>query len=145
MQKLKYTLPFVLLLGVTAADAGGFGNSTSAPAVSSARSVSSASDGDSVKLRGQIVNQQGAERYVFADNTGSVLVNVDESATSSPIVAGTPVEIVGQVDQRAFGQPQIEARSVTVLASSSQTPAQSPDPMNPISDGGRNYQNYESD
>lgn len=140
MQRLKHTLPFVLLFGVNAAVADSFGSSQ--PPVSSARSVSSAPVGAPVTLRGEIAGQQSPGRYVFSDNTGSVLVSVNNSAIGGPIEAGTPVEIVGQIDSKSRGRAEIDARSVTVLASNS-LPS-SPDSMNPIHGGG-GYQHFESD
>jgi uncharacterized protein (TIGR00156 family) len=140
MHRLKYTLPSVLLFGVSAAAADSFGESGSR--VSSAKSASSAPAGAPVTLRGEIAQRQSAERYVFADNTGKVLVNVNDSTIRGPLETGAQVEIVGQVDDKPFGRTQVNARSVTVLASNSAPAA--PDPVNQIHDG-RNYQHFESD
>ena len=121
MQKWKYVVPAVLLIGVSSADAAGWRfweRSSSAP-VTSAQSVSAARDDAAVELRGQITGQQSNDRYIFSDQSGSVLVSVNDRSVEEPLAAGTPVEIVGAVDRDSSGRAEVEARSVTVLASAS--------------------------
>jgi|SRR5882672_519330 len=124
MQKWKYLLPTLWLLGVSAAGAQGW--SSTAP-ITNAKSVSEATSDQPVKLRGEIVGQRDSDKYVFADNSGSVLVNVAGNTVNRPLEPGTPVEIVGEVASRTFGGPQVDARAVTVLASNG---VSYPAPMN---------------
>jgi uncharacterized protein (TIGR00156 family) len=146
MQKLWYLLPLTLLLillfGASVVNAQGAagngsqdrsvmqsqkGQANSAP-VTSANGVAAAKDDQPVKLRGRIVSQQGKNQYVFADDTGNAVVEIGNKVLNGQsLIAGTDVEIQGEVD-RGFirKQPKVEAKSVTVLASSSGSPSSSP-------------------
>lgn len=145
MRKLLHVLPAVLLFGVSAAgaqnqpghvdseqDKGAAPQAqersapkqaspkNSAP-ITSAQAVASAKDDQPVKLRGQIVSQKSRNEYVFSDDTGNVDVEIGARAfkgNNKQLKAGTQVEIVGEVDSRRKQQPKVEAKSVTVLASS---------------------------
>jgi uncharacterized protein (TIGR00156 family) len=145
MRKLLYVLPAVLLFGVSAAgaqskpaqtdfernDSAAPGKSSaqgkpasaspkdSAP-ITSAQGVASAKDEQPVKLRGKIVSEKSKNQYVFTDGTGNVDVDIPGKVLNgSRLSAGTQVEIVGEVDTRWFKrQPKVEAKSVTVIASS---------------------------
>lgn len=141
MQKLKYAVPMVLLFGVSAVNAGGFGHRSEAAPVSSAQSVSSAPDGAPVTVRGEIAARRSADQYVLSDNTGSIAVSLNDSSGHRPLATGTPVEVSGQVAQSSYGQPRIEAQSVTVLAWSS---APSTPDINPPISGRPDYQHFES-
>lgn len=152
MRKLLYVLPAVLLFGVSAAgaqnqpghvdseqDKGAAPQAqpkqaspkNSAP-ITSAQAVASAKDDQPVKLRGQIVSQKSRNEYVFSDGTGNVDVEIGARAfkgDNKQLKAGTQVEIVGEVDTRRKQQPKVEAKSVTIAASSG-SPSGSGAPMN---------------
>ena len=116
MRKLMYWVPAVLLFGVSAADA----QKPPAP-VTSAKSVESAEGDQIVKLRGEIVQKRGGNEYVFSDGTGIVVVQISEKLLKGKTIpSGTPVEIVGEVNKGLLRQSKVEARSLTVLASSGQ-------------------------
>ena len=116
MRKLMYGIPIVLLFGVTLAD----GQTPTAP-ITSAKSVAAAKGDQIVKLRGEIVSKQRGSDYVFSDGTANVVVKIDESLLKgNELSAGTQVEIVGGVDKGILRDSKVEARSVTVLALSSQ-------------------------
>jgi uncharacterized protein (TIGR00156 family) len=137
MQKLLYLLPMMLLFGVNAAAAQGATGAqsgtgsqeksgmpgkqdkASAPPVSSANGVAAAKDNQPAKLRGQIVGQQGKNQYVFADDTGNAVVEIDNKVLKGQsLAAGTQVEIQGEVDKSIIRkQAKVDAKSVTVLAS----------------------------
>jgi uncharacterized protein (TIGR00156 family) len=144
MQKLWYLLPLTLLLillfGATVVNAQGAAGGTSqsgmksqkdqassAP-VTSANAVAAAKDDQPAKLRGKIVSQQGKNQYVFADDTGNAVVEIGNKVLNGQsLTAGTNVEIQGEVDKGFIRkQPKVEAKSVTVLASSSGSPSSSP-------------------
>jgi uncharacterized protein (TIGR00156 family) len=146
MSKLFYVLPAVLLFGVSAAGAqsnqpaptdferndsaapgkssaqgkpAGAAPKNSAP-ITSAQGVASAKADQPVKLRGTIVSEKSKNQYIFTDGTGNVDVDIPSKVLNgSRLSAGTQVEIVGEVDTRLFKrQPKVEAKSVTVVASS---------------------------
>jgi uncharacterized protein (TIGR00156 family) len=157
MTKLLYVLPAVLLFGVSAAGAQSTPaqtdferNDSAAPdkssaqgkpaptsaspknsaPITSAQGVASAKDDQPVKLRGKIVSEKSRNQYVFTDGTGNVDVDIPSKVLNgNRLSAGTQVEIVGEVDTRLFKrQPKVEAKSVTVIASS-MNPGSSSAPM----------------
>lgn len=116
MRNLMYGVLTVLLFGVSAADA----QKPLAP-VTSAQSVASAKGDQIVKLRGEIVQKRSGNEYVFSDGTGTVIVQIGEKLLNGKTIpSGTRVEIVGEVDKGILRQSKVEARSLTVLASSGQ-------------------------
>ena len=125
MRPLIYVLPLALGLGVSAASAQSpHANDDpqskaerEAPRRTSAQGMRSVPNGQRVQLRGRIVSQQGGDRYVFSDGSGSVLVDIDSRLLNGrKLPAGAEVEIQGEVDTRVKTAPKIEARSVMVLA-----------------------------
>jgi uncharacterized protein (TIGR00156 family) len=143
MQKLWYLLPLTLLLillfGASLVNAQGAAGTSqsgmksqrdqaSSATVTSANGVAAAKDEQPVKLRGKIVSQQGKNQYVFADDTGNAVVEIGNKVLNGQsLTAGTDVEIQGEVDKGFIRkQPKVEAKSVTLLASSSGSPSSSP-------------------
>lgn len=114
MRKLvKYMLPIVLLIGVSAAGA------QSVMPITDVEGVVAAKDEQKVSLRGEIVKQETQTQYLFSDGTGNVLVEINETLLKgNPLPAGTEVEIEGKVETRILGAPKVEAQSVIVLSSS---------------------------
>jgi uncharacterized protein (TIGR00156 family) len=154
MQKLLYTLPIALVLGVGTAGAQ-FASDTegdrpeqvspeaptsntrsgtqdrasakSAAPVTTAQGVSSAQNKQKVQLRGKIVSQQGRNQYVFSDMSGNVVVDIpNRLLNGQKLAAGTEVEIQGDVDTRIRKSPKVEARSVTLLAAAGGSSSSSP-------------------
>jgi uncharacterized protein (TIGR00156 family) len=132
MQGRWYVLPVLLLLGAGVAGAAGEPGSGSqkdpvmqrdkaaAPPVTSASGIAAAKEGQPVKLRGKIVSKKGRNDYVFADDTGNAVVQIDSKILKgNSLPAGTNVEIEGQVDTSFFGgDSKVETKWITVLASS---------------------------
>lgn len=150
MRKSLYTLPMVFLLGMSTAGAEGnspapLGSGTewerrNAPQVSSddqvnarnaspqessaaitqAQGVATAQDDQHVLLRGKIVSQEGDNEFMFSDDSGDVLVEIDDEVLNGQrISAGSEVEIQGQVNSRFWASPKVEAKAVNVVASAS--------------------------
>ena len=119
MRKLmRYVVPIVLLFGSGAAHAQSNGKGGSPQPITSAESVKAAKGDQIVKLRGQIVRQEEDGRYTFSDGTAEVIVEMNSRVVKGPVPPGTRVEIVGEVEKRLFARPIVQAKSVTVLASS---------------------------
>jgi uncharacterized protein (TIGR00156 family) len=163
MQRLWYVLPLTLLLmlvigaGVVSAQGATESRSqdrsvqsrqdqpSSAP-VTSASGVAAAKDDQPVNLRGRIVSQQGRNQYVFADDTGNTVVEIDNKVLNGQsLPAGAQVEIQGEVDKSFFRkQAKVEAKSVTMTASSGgprnspggfSAPSEQPQPERAVPEG----------
>jgi len=136
MKKSLYVLPAVLLFGVTAASAQGQtqkpqdpmssssqkqskSSAKNGPEITTASAVAAGKDDQKVRLKGTIVGKQGGNEYMFRDDSGNVLVEIGSRAlkgSNKQLVAGTEVEIQGEVDTRKGKSPKVEAKTVTVLA-----------------------------
>ncbi|MEE1122821.1 MAG: NirD/YgiW/YdeI family stress tolerance protein [Acinetobacter pseudolwoffii] len=56
-------------------------------------------DDSKVQLKGYVVKAVGDEKYQFRDSTGSITVEIDDELwQGKPILAKTPVTIIGEVD-----------------------------------------------
>ena len=56
-------------------------------------------DDSNVQLKGYVVTAVGDEKYQFRDSTGSITVEIDDELwQGKPILAKTPVTIIGEVD-----------------------------------------------
>ena len=56
-------------------------------------------DDSKVQLKGYIVKSVGDEKYQFRDNTGTIMVEIDDKLwQGKPVNAKTPVTINGEVD-----------------------------------------------
>ena len=63
---------------------------------------SNARDDQYVTLRGRLVDYLGHDHYEFADNTGTIEVELDDDYDWSFISKGELIEISGQVDKDFF-------------------------------------------
>jgi uncharacterized protein (TIGR00156 family) len=110
--KLRYVIPAALL-----SVAAGCSTYSDRPQVTSAAEVMDATDDRAVSLRGRIVRQPSGDHYVVNDGSREVLVEIKDRVRKGQALApGMRVEINGEVETRAFKEPKIEARNVTVLA-----------------------------
>lgn len=75
---------------------------------------SNAYDDQIVTLRGRLVNYLGHDKYEFADQTGSIEVELDDDYNWSFISKGEYIEIVGEVD-RDFLSISIDVRNARSL------------------------------
>ena len=122
MRKVLKPVVAIALLSVAAAGCSTYSNM---PPVTTAQQVSSSSDDRAVHLRGQIVRQTSGDHYIVNDGTRDVLVEIkDRVRNGQQLVPGMRVEIFGEVETRAFKEPKVEARNVTVLASTDTRPVQ---------------------
>lgn len=73
-------------------------NKTTA-AITTAKAANRAKDGAKVSLKGTIVKPLGNERYQFKDNTGRIVVDIDDDLWQERVLDdATTVEIFGEVD-----------------------------------------------
>lgn len=95
---------------------------------------SDARDDQYVTLRGRLVDYLGHDHYEFADNTGTIEVELDDDYDWSFISKGELIEIYGQVDKDFFST-SIDVRSAVSLE---QGPASAPQaPRGPQGPGPR--------
>lgn len=72
-------------------------------------------DGRPVILRGRLRAKVADERYVFTDDTGEIIVEIDDEDMPA-VDAGDTVELHGEVDTHAFRPSEIEVKWVKVIS-----------------------------
>ena len=76
-------------------------------------------DDDTVTLQGHIIKKVGDERYLFSDETGEIVAEIEEEEfPPDTITPETPVEIRGEVDKAFFEKPEIEVDFIRVIKNS---------------------------
>lgn len=75
----------------------------------------SARDDAIVVLVGKITTSLGDEKYIFADSTGEVIIEIDdEDWHGVKVTPDNTIEIVGEVDKEFMEKTKIEVKSFTV-------------------------------
>lgn len=82
-------------------------------------------DDQFVTLTGRLINYLGHERYEFADNTGTIEVELDDDYNWSQIAKGELIQIQGKVD-RDFLSTTVEVYRARPVSQVSPAPAQNP-------------------
>lgn len=94
---------------------GGFNG----PVANSANTVAAAlkaPDDSMVSLRGKITRQLGHEKYEFVDNTGSIVIEIDDDKWYGISVSpNDEIEIYGEVDYKALRNNEVEVKSLKKL------------------------------
>lgn len=110
------------VLSTPAAFAMGGPSGFNTPAVNTVADVERhAYDDQYVTLRGALVNYLGHERYLFADSTGTIEVELDDDYDWSYVSKDMPIELVGKVD-KDFLSTSIDVKRITPL-NGTQAPA----------------------
>ncbi|MBV6424823.1 MAG: Protein YgiW [Steroidobacteraceae bacterium] len=83
--------------------------------VSTAAAAAGLSDDTPVKLQGHIVKALGGERYEFRDETGTIVVEIDNKVWRGlEVTPETKIELRGEVDKE-WNKVEVEADSVQLV------------------------------
>ena len=75
----------------------------------------SARDDAIVVLVGKIITSLGDEKYIFADSTGEVMIEIDdEDWHGIKVTPNDTIQIVGEVDKEFMEKTKIDVKSFTV-------------------------------
>lgn len=78
--------------------------------------LESGRDDQDVVLRGILLKKVGSDKYLFADQTGQIRVEIDhKDFPSQPISDTTRVEVRGEVEADFLQSPEIDVKRLTVL------------------------------
>ena len=107
---------FMTLASANAQLAGGFRGPRAPSMVTiTVQEALSKRDDTIVVLEGKIVNALGDEKYLFRDNTGDVIIEIDdEDWHGVQVTPEDTLEIVGKVDKDFMEQTKIDVKSFTV-------------------------------
>ncbi|MGI2260953.1 NirD/YgiW/YdeI family stress tolerance protein [Shewanella sp. GXUN23E] len=83
--------------------------------ITSASAVKDAQDGAKAQLTGKLVKSLGDEKYQFQDESGMVIVDIDDDLLRNVQVdENTPVVLVGEVDNDWDGQ-EVDIEVISLL------------------------------
>lgn len=117
---LRYAKAAVLLaaLGGSAVSIGAHAQYTGPAAQKPLNTVSavleSGVDDQKVQLKGRVIRQVGNEKYIFADSTGEIRVDIDDKLFVKPIDDKASVTIFGEVEKDFMQSPEIDVESLVL-------------------------------
>ncbi len=96
---MKYTIAALLLSAAALAQADGFKGPGDNPRPTTAAEAAGLPDDAEVTLSGYLVRSLGDERYEFRDDTGTLVVEIDDDDWQGvEVTPNDPVELTGEID-----------------------------------------------
>lgn len=77
--------------------------------------LDNAKDDTYVTLRGKITRQVGEEKYIFADETGEIRVEIEKEVFKTTVDDKSTVEIRGEVEKDFMESPEIDVDSIVAV------------------------------
>ena len=73
-------------------------------------------DDQNVILRGHLIEQVGKEKYIFADDSGKIRVDIDnDDFQNITIDEKTVIEIHGEIEKDFMESPEIDVDTITIV------------------------------
>ncbi len=104
---------FVTTVNVSAKDnKGGFQNNNPQEIISVSE-IAELKDGDYVIMQGNILEKTGDETYNFKDNTGTIILEIDDDSWADITVTPNDIVIIeGEVDKNMMNPTIIEVEEI---------------------------------
>lgn len=84
--------------------------------VESVADVKNKSDDTLVVMQGKIVKALGHDKYTFSDDTGEIIIEIDEEDFDGvTVTAGEMIEISGEVDKDLMKPAKVEVKKIKKL------------------------------
>lgn len=100
----------------TASKAAYQGPGTTPAAVTIADILNSPVEDQTVTLQGRLLKKTGKEEYLFSDGKDSITVEIDDKDLHPiTVTANSVVEIVGEVDKKLLGKPEVEVITIRLI------------------------------
>lgn len=117
MKKVLLGIITVFIFTITAnagfIQSGGFNDGIKITTVQEAANLR---DDSNVVLRGHIINSLGNEKYTFADETGQMVVEIDdEDWKGIDVTPNTTIEISGEIDKGWFKKTKVDVDSIRIM------------------------------
>lgn len=102
--------------GTQTAQSGYTGPST-VPVMTVRQLLDQGKDDQHVTVRGKLVRHIGGDRYVLADSTGEMQVDIDKRyfPQGQPVDANDTVELTGEFDKETFGTSELDVKQVKLI------------------------------
>lgn len=123
MKKIIFTLLAIAFAGAANAQfsgapaqtAGGFEGPGVQSNATTVKDAHGARDDTPVVLTGKIVNSLGDEKYTFRDDTGEIMIEIDDDEWHGlKVTPENTIEIFGEVDKEVFEPTKIDVKSFNV-------------------------------
>lgn len=96
---MRYTIVALALSAAGFAQADGFNGPGDQPQPTTAAEIANLPDDAQVTLTGYLVRSLGDERYEFQDDTGTLIVEIDDDEwQGTEITPNDAVELTGEID-----------------------------------------------
>lgn len=83
--------------------------------ITTVQEASKMRDDSPVVLQGNIINSLGDEKYTFKDETGEIIVEIDnEDWNGVNVTPENVVQIYGEVDKNIFKRTKIDVNSIKI-------------------------------
>jgi uncharacterized protein (TIGR00156 family) len=113
----------VVLLAMAATPAlaqgtqSGYTGPSTVPVMTVRQLLDEGKDDQHVTVRGKLVRHIGGDRYVLADSTGEMQVDIDKRyfPQGQPIDANDTVALTGEFDKETFGTSELDVKQVQVI------------------------------
>jgi uncharacterized protein (TIGR00156 family) len=101
----------------TQAGQSGYTGPSTVPLMSVRQLLDQGKDDQHVTVRGKLVRHIGGDRYVLADSTGEMQVDIDKRyfPQGQTIDANDTVELTGEFDKETFGTSELDVKQVKVI------------------------------
>ena len=107
---------FVTTLNVSAKEhKGGFQNNNPQQIISVSE-IAELKDGDYIIMQGNIIEKTGEETYNFKDNTGTIILEIDDDNWADITVTPNDIVIIeGEVDKNMMNPTIIEVEEIRLV------------------------------
>lgn len=117
MRKCLFAMVLLVIIGTSVPSVGQFVNNGQATSTTVKAVLQNPVDDMWVTLRGHIIKKISREKYVFADSTGQIGIDVDDRyfPYGTPITPATLVEISGEIDKEFMSSPEVDVKKMIVV------------------------------
>ena len=95
----------------------GYTGPSTVPVMTVKQLLDQGKDDQHVTVRGKLARHIGGDRYVLADSTGEMQVDIDKRyfPQGQPIDANDTVELTGEFDKETFGTSELDVKQVKLI------------------------------
>jgi uncharacterized protein (TIGR00156 family) len=97
--------------------AAGYTGPSNVPLMTAKDLLDKGKDDQHVRLQGKLLSHKGGERYVFADASGRMTVEIDDEHFPAGVKVdqNTTVELLGEFDKETFGESTLDVDQLKVV------------------------------